>query len=109
MPSGTSDSTSLRSTYTPAFTRLEKTSSGLGFSLNSSMRPSSSVRAMPNSQGFSTGVRAMVTAAPVYRCVRISPATSSEANTSPLAARNTSSRRSSTSFIAPPVPRGSSS
>ena len=43
--------------------RLEKTSSGRGFSLNSWILRSPSTLAMPNSQGFSTGVRAIVMSA----------------------------------------------
>ncbi|MBQ3685128.1 MAG: hypothetical protein II933_01760 [Candidatus Methanomethylophilaceae archaeon] len=89
--------------------RFEKTSSSRGFSLNSVILSSSSTLAMPNSQGFSTGVSAMVMSASVERWVSISALTSMSANTSPLAATNTSSSLGSASFIAPAVPRGSSS
>ena len=89
--------------------RLEKTSSSRGFSLNSVILSSSSTLAMPNSQGFSTGVRAIVMSASVEMCFSISALTSMSAKTSPLAATKTSSSLDSASFIAPAVPRGSSS
>jgi len=89
--------------------RLEKTSSGRGFSLNSWILRSPSTLAMPNSQGFSTGVRAIVMSAFLEMWVSISALTSMSANTSPLAATNTSSSLDSANFIAPAVPSGSSS
>ena len=89
--------------------RSEKTSSGLGFSRNSSTLPSAPTRTMPYSLGRSTWVRETVTAAPERRCSEICAPTSRSAKVSPLAATKTGSRLPSRAFMEPPVPSGASS
>ena len=58
-------STSGSSTYTPVLIVSEKTWPQDGFSRKRSTRPSSSVTTIPNSSGFSTDLRPIVTAAPL--------------------------------------------
>ena len=93
----------------PVLIVSEKTWLHEGFSRKRSIRPSSSVTTIPNSSGFSTDLRPIVTAAPFSLCVSISSVRSTSQSASPEMTRNVSSSRSLASRTEPAVPSGDSS
>src|SRR3954453_6958902 len=80
-----------------------------GFSRKRSIRPSSSVTTIPNSSGFSTDLRPIVTAAFLSRCAPTPAAGSMSHSAPPEMTRNVSSSRSLASRTEPAVPSGLSS
>ena len=80
-----------------------------GFSRKRSMRPSSSVTTIPNSSGFGTLLRPIVTSASFSRWKRIRSPRSMSQSASPEMTRNVSPSASSASFTEPAVPAGDSS
>ena len=93
----------------PVLIVSEKTWLQDGFSRKRSTRPSSSVTTIPNSSGFSTDFRPIVTAASFSRWARIRSVRSTSQRASPEMTRNVSSSRSLASRTEPAVPRGDSS
>jgi hypothetical protein len=81
----------------------------VGFSRKRSMLPSSRVMTMPNSSGFSTGVRPMVASAPRSSWNRAMAARSMSVSTSPEMTRKRSSSSSRALSTDPAVPSGVSS
>ncbi len=73
------------------------------------MRPSSSVTTIPNSSGFSTDLRPIVTAASFLRWNLTSFPRSKSQSASPEMTRNVSSSLSDASRTEPAVPSGDSS
>ena len=80
-----------------------------GFSRNRSIRPSSSVTTIPNSSGFSTDFKPIVTAAPFSRWNSAIFERSKSQSASPEMTRQVSSRRPLASRTEPAVPSGLSS
>ena len=80
-----------------------------GFSRKRSIRPSSSVTTIPNSSGFSTDLRPIVTDAFFSRWNSTSFVRSTSQSASPEMTRNVSSRRPAASRTEPAVPSGDSS
>ena len=80
-----------------------------GFSRKRSTFPSSSVTTIPNSSGFSTDLRPIVTAAPFSLWKSTILFRSMSQSASPEMTRNVSSRRSDASRTEPAVPSGLSS
>ena len=78
----------------PVLIVSEKTWLQDGFSRKRSTRPSSSVTTIPNSSGFSTDFRPIVTAASFSRWTRIRSVRSTSQRASPEMTRNVSSSRS---------------
>src|SRR5581483_5378325 len=93
----------------PVLIVSEKTWPQEGFSRNRSIRPSSSVTTMPNSSGFSTDLRPIVTAAPFSRWNSRSFVRSMSHSASPEITTNVSSSRSEARRTEPAVPSGDSS
>ena len=80
-----------------------------GFSRKRSTRPSSSVTTIPNSSGFSTDLRPIVTAAFFSLCALISAVRSMSQSASPEMTSVVSSSRPLASRTEPAVPSGVSS
>ena len=97
------------STKMPVLIVSEKTWPQVGFSRNRSMEPSSRVMTMPNSRGFSTGVRPIVAIEPFSAWVATMADRSMSVSTSPEITRNRSSSTSMALRTLPAVPSGVSS
>ena len=80
-----------------------------GFSRKRSTRPSSSVTTIPNSSGFSTDFRPIVTEACFSRWNSTSCVRSTSHSASPEMTRNVSSSLPAASLTEPAVPSGDSS
>ena len=94
----------------PVLTVSLKTWPQVGFSRKRSMRPSSLTTTTPNSSGFSTRLRAMVTMAPRCLWKATMSLRSKSVSASPLMTMNVSSRSSSSaSLTLPAVPAGACS
>jgi hypothetical protein len=93
----------------PVLIVSEKTWPQDGFSRKRSTRPSESVTTIPNSSGFSTDFRPIVTAAPRSRWNSSSSVRSTSQSASPEMTRNVSVSRADASRTDPAVPSGTSS